>query len=306
MFALRPLILALVILSCAAASAFAEEAPILPKESPWSLEREGFALRCELAPSKAFRPGRGASRVATAPRVQAAPRAASAPAIQAPRASRRALSVALRVGDRVLSIQAGGLRRTLRAERFMPLTFAGRTGYDLTGDGAEDLVISAWSGRRARLWLLQGGERPSLTKIPGWHGPYTRLRDLDGDGRPELETHDDSFRGWRGASQADSPAPQVVLRYEDRGWRLAPDLLPEQGPTASELQARAAEVRASFGESAPIALWATLLELEARGQRERAERFLIEAWPSERPGRAEFWAAYQSRAARGLVRLLPR
>ncbi len=214
--------------------------------------------------------------------------------------------MALRVGDRTLSVQAGELRRTLRAERFAPLAFQGKAGYDVTGDGVADLVLSAWSGRRARLWLLVGGDRPSLTKLPGWHGPYTRLRDLDGDGRPELETHDDSFRGWRGASQADSPAPRVVMRYSAEGWRLAPDLLSQRAPTPEELQTRAAKLRANFGESAPIALWATLLELEARGQRTRAERFLAEAWPSERPGRAEFWTAYQSRAARGLIRLLPR
>lgn len=305
MFALRPLILALLFVSGAACSALAGQTPILPEESPWSLERAGLKLRCELAPSRAFRPGRGASRLATAPRVQAAPRPASAKTLVAPR-PQRALAVALRVGDRTLSVQAGKLRRTLRAERFAPLSFADQVTYDVTGDGVEDLVISAWSGRRARLWLLTGGARPSLTKLPGWHGPYTRLRDLDGDGRPELETHDDSFRGWRGASQADSPAPRVILRHTSSGWRLAPDLLQERAPTREELQARAAEVRASFDESAPIALWATLLELEARGQRERAERFLADAWPADRPGRAEFWAAYQSRAARGLIRLLPR
>jgi len=304
-FALRPLIIALLFVSCAAFSAAAEETPILPQESPWTLEGEGFALRCELAPSRAFRPGRGARRLVTAPRVQAAPQTTNAPALTAPR-PKRVLAVALRVGDRTLSVRAGELRRTLRAERFAPLSFEGKAGYDVTGDGAADLVISAWSGRRARLWLLTGGDRPTLRKLPGWHGPYTRLRDLDGDGRPELETHDDSFRGWRGASQADSPAPRVVMRYSAAGWRLAPDLLPQRALTAEELSLRAEKLRTNFGESAPIALWATLLELEACGQRARAERFLADAWPSERPGRAEFWAAYQSRAARGLIRILPR
>jgi hypothetical protein len=302
-FALRPLVLALLFVSGAACSALAGETPILPQESPWILERAGFNLRCELAPSRAFRPGRAASRLATAPRVQAAPRPASA--LTAPR-STRTLAVGLRVGDRILKVRAGELQRRLRAERFAPLSFKGQAAYDVTGDGVEDLVFSAWSGRRARLWLLIGGDRPSLTRLPGWHGPYTRLRDLDGDGRPELETHDDSFRGWRGASQADSPAPRVVLSHTAEGWRLAPELLRKRAPSADELKARAAKVRAEFGESAPIALWATLLELEARGQRARAERFLAEAWPADRPGRSEFWAAYQSRAARGLVRLLPR
>ncbi|MBL4845737.1 MAG: VCBS repeat-containing protein, partial [Planctomycetes bacterium] len=221
------------------------------------------------------------------------------------RPAKRVLAVALRVGDRVLDVRAGELRRTLRAERFAPLPYQGSLHYDLTGDGVEDLVLSAWSGRRARLWLLRGGKRPSLTRLPGWHGPYTRLADLDGDGRPELETHDDSFRGWRGVSQADSPAPRVVLRLTQEGWRLAPTLL-EATPTKAELKSRAKGVRAAFGERAPVALWATLLELEARGEAALAKAFLAQAWPSDRPGRTEFWVAYQSRAARGLLRLLPR
>jgi len=40
-----------------------------------------------------------------------------------------------------------------------------------------------------------------------------------------------------------------------------------------------------------------LLELEASGQGELAESFLVQAWPRERPGRAEFWSAYRAQRA---------
>ena len=289
---LSALICVLALVTLGGRSALAEE-PISPPEQPWEQRGPGYRLECALAPTRglktaSFRPSQRA--LASAP-ARPAPRLQETPEAQ-PAAP---LSSALRVGDRVLSVEAGSLSQTLRAERFAPLTWRGQAAYDLTGDGAEDVLISAWEGRRARLWLLQTGSRPSLTRLPGWHGPLTFLRDLDGDARPELVTHDDSLRGWRGVSMADSPAPRIALQWTEGEWRLAPELLGAATPSPAELAARAAALRARFQDEAPVELWAALLELEANGHGELAESFLAQAWPSERPGRAEFWLAYRAR-----------
>lgn len=291
--------------ACLGASPARGEEAVSPSEQPWEQLGAGYRLDCTLAPTRgiqtsAFRPSRRA--LASAP-------AESGPRLQSPSsatAARPPLASALRVGDRNLSVESGGLTRTLRAERFASLSWRGSADYDLTGDGAPEVLISAWEGRRARLWLLQTGAAPSLTRLPGWHGPQTFLRDLDGDGRPEILTHDDTFRGWRGASMAESPAPRIALRWTEGAWRLAPELLGAAPPSAEALAARAAEVRERFKEEAPVELWASLLDLEAAGHGNLAESFLSQSWPAERPGRAEFWAAYRARLAQGLLRLLSR
>jgi hypothetical protein len=203
-------------------------------------------------------------------------------------------------------------------------------GFDLDGDGTLEQVFAGWEGRRCRVWIREGEH---LRRLPGWHGFRTRLTDLDRDGVAELVTRDETFRGWRGASEADGVSVEVVLKRtrSSRLWRLAPCLRGVTRPNARVLRERgrllgrawrvarsvparsprrvAAPAFASSSSTSPRkrpptpaeaerALTGALLELYAAGHGTLSKALLAAAWPSRRPGRDAFWRAFQAQLAR--------
>ena len=93
---------------------------------------------------------------------------------------------------------------------------------DLDGDAEPEVVLDLyWGGAHCcwysqlYRWLPREGTYRALVHIWG-NQPY-RLRDLDGDGTPELVAHDDRF-AYAFASFADSSWPIRILRY--RSGRL--------------------------------------------------------------------------------------
>jgi len=71
--------------------------------------------------------------------------------------------------------------------------------------------------------------------------------DLDGDSIPEIKLQDWSYAYVFG-SFADSYAPDVVLRFKDDRYVIAPDLMTTPALTKDELVAKAAEVKATCRE----------------------------------------------------------
>ncbi|MGE0711786.1 MAG: FG-GAP repeat domain-containing protein [Planctomycetota bacterium] len=190
-------------------------------------------------------------------------------------------------GDYELVVGApGGAARRLPAERWELLRFqpGDRAAADLDGDGAPEVVVAGWEGRRCRLWTIAGGQaRP----LPGWHARGARLEDRDGDGAAELVTHDETFVGWRGWSAADSPGVEVVLQRVARGglWRVAPALLGVRRPDPRALRLAARALARAC--AAPSLAASTLPAAVAREPASAAPQATVRSRTAAAPASAE-------------------
>jgi hypothetical protein len=184
----------------------------------------------------------------------------------------------------------------------------GRQGFgdDIDGDGIGDLVVTSFNGGTAggatTHWLAIGdpGGFVPLATLPG------ELRDLDGDGRPVELLANDWCLDYRWTSGAGSPRMGVILVAADTArdvWRVSPRHMRKPLPPEAELagcaqairESRAKEVAAAtaderriFREAWLSPLVRTMGELVYSGHRERAFRFLDEAWPDDEASREAF------------------
>jgi hypothetical protein len=103
--------------------------------------------------------------------------------------------------------------------------------------------------------------------------------------------NDWTFAYWE-TSFAESPAPEVILRYQEGVYRPAIELMRQPAPDPAELEEQAQEIRADpegwQQPSPPPLLWAEMLDLIYSGQAELAWSFLAQAWPPDVPGQEAF------------------
>jgi len=189
-----------------------------------------------------------------------------------------------------------------------------KMGMDITGAGQPDLVISEWFGGANCCLLFHifeiGPTFKTLGTIDaefGDSGPHFLHPDKDSKSTGlAIQIHDWTFANWN-TDFADSPAPKVLLRFSDNAYRVAPDLMRAPVLSASDLAARAAEVK-SYAPSAKGGtwphdkvspqLWATMLDLIYSGHADDAWKFLDDAWPPKVQGKDAFARDFRAQLAK--------
>jgi hypothetical protein len=177
---------------------------------------------------------------------------------------------------------------------------------DITGDGIPELIIGVWSGGAHCCFSIiifsLGEEFKKIAEIEGGDSSF-EFRDFEGDGIYELVGRDWIFAYWE-TSFAQSPAPQIVLRYLHGRYVLATDLMKKQPPEKKEIQAKIDEMNNAFAKSAafddetPPELWQYMLDLIYSGNGKIALTFFDKAWPDHREGKEEFLAAFKAQLAK--------
>jgi hypothetical protein len=155
-------------------------------------------------------------------------------------------------------------------------------GRDITGNGTPKIALTDDAGRQGggELFVFECGEQFRLiADVESW-GVYPRLKDLDGDGIPEVIASDNAFYHWPVCMDGE-PMPEVILRWRDGKYVAAKDLMFKPAPTQDELSAKAAQIRTSpEWESgwAPEALWTNAIALMYEGHEDLGRKFVEGAW----------------------------
>ena len=183
-----------------------------------------------------------------------------------------------------------------------------KIGDDITGDEVPDLVVSHWSGGAHCCYdvlIFSIGEAFRLIqRIEGGHGSV-HFKDLDKDGIPELVVFDWNFAYWN-ASFASSPAPQVILRYQDGKYVVDRELMKKplesiKSPVADE-EFRKSECDAGNawkkdGYCLSSDVWGHMLDLIYAGHAEAAWRYLDEVWKADEATKASFVSDFKHQLA---------
>ena len=171
-------------------------------------------------------------------------------------------------------------------------------GRDITGDGKANLVVEHWTGGAYccyYFYVFQIDEQFKHIATLDGHRLSVPMNfvDLDEDGALEFVTRDWTFECWR-TSCAGSPAPEVVLRYEEGTYQLACDLISKPIFSEDDLAALAQEIEKDpvWEENPPVVLWRYMLDFIYAGNAEQARQLIETAWPTDVPGKAGFWTEF--------------
>jgi len=169
-----------------------------------------------------------------------------------------------------------------------------REGNDITGDGNPEIVVSHWSGGAHccfDYYVFSLGEEFNLIqKFEIDDCSAATFEDLDNDGIFEFIGADFAFAYWH-ASFANSPAPQVVLKYADGEYKLALDLMAKPLPTLinEEVILADQELKEHYcskeywswqkeGVCITSDVWDHMLDLIYTGHPDEAWKFLDRVW----------------------------
>jgi len=130
--------------------------------------------------------------------------------------------------------------------------------------------------------------------------PVDPTLDSDGDGVPEVKMQDWSY-AYEFTCFAGSYAPEIVLRFVNDHYVIAPDLMETPAWTEEELADKAAEILAAYREvdaegaetllspsdwgAGDGELWNAMLELIYAGHEDQALQLFNLAWPEWAEGR---------------------
>ena len=171
-------------------------------------------------------------------------------------------------------------------------------GLDVTGDGTPKVALNQSRGRQGGGSIIVFECGVSFRKISEIDslGTYPKLRDLDGDGIPELVVSDDAFYHWPICRDGE-PIPEVILRWRNGKYVAAKDLMYKPAPTKEAIEATVAAIRASTdwdAEScqAPPALWTNAIALMYSGHERLGWELVESAWKPWFPYKKELVESY--------------
>ena len=180
-------------------------------------------------------------------------------------------------------------------------------GMDITGDGQPDLVIHEYTGGAhccSLFHIFEIGEKFRHIQTIELEDSCTDFKNLDNGPALELPMNDWTFAYWK-TSFADSPAPEVILKYSDGQYRMAPTLMRKPPLSPLELNGTAASIRLSPEwkdpeQKIPPALWREMLNLIYTGNMDQAWSLFHLAWPEGLAGKEKFLEEFKAQLATSL------
>ena len=168
---------------------------------------------------------------------------------------------------------------------------------NITGNGIPNLVVAEWSGGAhccMTYYVFELGDVfRQVATIEAEDGD-AHFEDLDGNNIPVIHLQDWHY-AYELTSFAGSPAPDIILRYTDGKYEIAPDLIFTDPLTDEEFTGLVQEVQEAYkkpieeGEEilspgvwgSDASLWDAMLELTYKGHLERAMQLFGECWQKD-------------------------
>ena len=180
---------------------------------------------------------------------------------------------------------------------------------NITGNGIPNLVISEYSGGAHCCTTLHiyelGDEFREVDTIEAYDGGAV-FTNLTGSTIPEVQMADWSY-AYVFTSFAGSFAPDIILRFNDGKYQIAPELMFTDPPTEEEFAEMVQEIKTTYatpqeGEdkvtppnewgSEPI-LWKSMMDLIYQGHVDLAMKLFNDCWQADWEGKDEaatkFW-----------------
>ncbi len=174
-------------------------------------------------------------------------------------------------------------------------------GKNVTGDGQPNLLISDWTGGAHccfsfHLFQIADNDFRLIQTFDTEHTDYANFINLDNDPALEFRMFDWTFAYWR-TSFADSPAPEVILKYNGRKYEVAYDLMRKPPLPQNELTRIAREIEALpewKKDPPPVRLWEEMLKLIYSGNMPQAWNLAELSWPKDIGNKAEFLKSFRT------------
>jgi hypothetical protein len=174
-------------------------------------------------------------------------------------------------------------------------------GSDITGRGVPNLVVSEYTGGAHCCLSFHifeiGKEFRKIGVLDAKHSDLAHFEERSGEKGLVFVANDWAFAYWN-ASFAQSPAPEVILRFSDGRYRLAVDLMRKPAPPYETVEEQIRQVHAdkAWKEDGrpPVKLWEFMLYLIYTGNATAAWQFFEKAWVPGVPGKTEFLAEFRS------------
>ena len=180
-------------------------------------------------------------------------------------------------------------------------------GMDITGEGQPNLVISEYTGGAhccSLFHIFEIGEKFRHIQTIELQDSCTDFKNLDNDPALELLMNDWTFAYWN-ACFADSPAPEVILKYSGGQYQMASNLMRKLPRRQAELIETAAKIKSlpewkDPAQKFPPALWREMLNLIYTGNMAQAWKLFDLAWPEGMAGKQEFLEEFKAQLKKSL------
>ncbi|MEI8206402.1 MAG: hypothetical protein WCG03_05945 [Kiritimatiellales bacterium] len=178
-------------------------------------------------------------------------------------------------------------------------------GTDITGDGQPNLVISEYTGGAHcchDLHIFEIGRNFRHIQTIELEHSGADFKNLDDDSALELPIDDWTFAYWN-AAFAESPAPEVILKYSEGQYRMAPKLMKKLPRRQAELIETAAKIKLMPDWTVPDPtrvppdLWREMLDLIYTGNMAQAWKLFDFAWPEGMSGKEKFFEELKAQLA---------
>lgn len=177
-------------------------------------------------------------------------------------------------------------------------------GTDVTGLGQPDAIVTEFSGGMHCCFTLHvfelGDQFREAGRIESGHSDTADFADLKHDRHYEFVGWDWAFAYWK-TSFAESPAPRVVLTYQDGAFLPDLALMRTPAPSPAKFEALVLKIRSDDGWSrkpdhvncddacdVPVALWKNMLDLLYGGHTDLAWQLLHDSWPARHTDKSKF------------------
>jgi hypothetical protein len=174
-------------------------------------------------------------------------------------------------------------------------------GPDITGNARPDLVISEWSLGAHCCYTFHvfeiGDTFRHVQSIDAGSSESAHFRNLDGSPDFEFVMNDWTFAYWY-TSFAESPAPQVALKFNGTSYVFARELMKKDPLSEARLRSLAGDVLAMddwrMGVP-PMELWMQMIDLIYSGNMAQAFKLFDLAWPGYVEGKDEILLDFKTR-----------